>query len=297
VLDEPRTIGETLDIGSGDIRTYEDLMRICAEELGLPFRNVSVPVLTPRLSSYWLHLVTSVDMRLARPLIEGLRSDVVCHDHRIREWLPRDLSSYRLAVQRALAKDVPNAPRESRWTDAQRASGRTLEQHRTRVRMSPKNREFRDYRYFDSDLSPDALYSHVTSIGGEAGYGRRVDGLWRVRGAIDRMLGGPGLRRGRPRGRNLAVGDPIDFWRVERIEPGEYLRLVAEMRVPGVAHLEFRIEPRGEGGSRLHQLATLENASIWSGLYWKSIAPLHDAVFNQLGEHVLTLDPEHSPQP
>ncbi|MCW2962083.1 MAG: a2 family oxidoreductase [Thermoleophilia bacterium] len=297
VLDEPRTIGEVLEIGSGDVHRYVDLIRICAEELGLPFRNVTVPLISPRLSSYWLHLVTSVDMDVARPLVEGLRNDVVCDDLRIREWMPRELSSYRLSVRRALDKIAAADLRESRWADAQRQGIRPPSsvgrepgpRLRTRVRFWPQREEFRDYRTFDTSLTPAELYRRVVEIGGSNGYGRHVDPLWRLRGLFDRVTGGPGLRRGRPPGDQLHVGDALDFWRVERLVPERQLRLVAEMRVPGAARLDFRIEPR-PGGSRLHQLATLENDSIWSGLYWGVIAPVHDPVFTQLGRHIIAED-------
>ena len=296
VLDEPRTVGEVLEIGSGEQLPYLDLMRICAQELGRTIHNLTVPVLTPRLSSYWLHLVTSVDRSVAQPLVEGLRNDVVVHDTRIREWLPRDLSSYRLAVQRALAKGRQPDVRESRWTDAERRprppmatpgriGGGAREPHR--LRLWPSREAFRDYRTVDTELPPEELFARVTRIGGRNGYGRRVDWLWRLRGIMDRIVGGTGLRRGRPPGDLLAEGDALDFWRVERLVAGRQLRLVAEMLVPGVARLDFRVEALPDGGSRLHQLATLSNVTVWSGLYWGAIAPLHDWVFPQLADHVI----------
>lgn len=295
VLAEPRTIGETLEIGSGDVMTYEDLLRVCAQEMGRTLRNVTVPVLTPGLSARWLHLVTDVDYAVARPLVEGLRNDVVCTDRRIREWLPRDLSPYRLAVQRALAKERNPVVRESRWTDAQptvgnarvlaRAAAVAAADETRRARRG--RREFRDYRSFDTSLSPDELFERVSRIGGPGGYGARADLLWRARGALDRLTGGPGLRRGRPFGRSLHPGDAVDFWRVADIDDGARLVLEAEMKTPGTARLEFRIEPLDGGGARLHQLATLSNDSIWSALYWYSIAPLHDWVFDQMGAHVI----------
>ncbi|MCB0877466.1 MAG: DUF2867 domain-containing protein [Thermoleophilia bacterium] len=296
VLDEPRTIGETLEIGSGDVHTYEDLLRICAEELGLPFRNIAVPVLSPGLSSWWLHLVTSVDRRVARPLVEGLRNDVVCTDTRIRDWLPRELSSYRLAVRRALAKERSPQVRESRWTDAENDRREPAEpigrpgrgpDDRARLRLFPSKEAFRDYRTFDTALPPDELYRRVALIGGPGGYGPGADPLWRIRGWLDRIAGGPGLRRGRPFGPELHEGDAVDFWRVERVVPGRQLRLVAEMLVPGVARLDFRVEELPDGGSRLHQLASLTNTTLWSGLYWTVIDPVHDPVFEALGRHVV----------
>ncbi|MCW2922689.1 MAG: NmrA family protein [Thermoleophilia bacterium] len=301
VLDEPRTAGETLEIGSGEVHTYESLLRTCADVLGLRFRNVTVPVLSPRLSSYWLHLVTRVDSDVAQPLVEGLRNDVVCTDLRIREWLPRELSSYRLAVERALAKErTPSRPRESRWTDAQRQPfpvvgtfgriGVEALARPTRLRLFPRREEFRDYRTFDTELAPAELFRRVSLVGGPGGYGRRADPLWRLRGWMDRIVGGPGLRRGRPAGEQLHVGDVVDWWRVDRVVEDRQVRLVAEMLVPGVARLDFRIEPLDGGGSRLHQLATLSNESLWSGLYWAAVDPIHDPVFEELGRHVIATE-------
>jgi hypothetical protein len=155
--------------------------------------------------------------------------------------------------------------------------------------------EYRDYRTFDTNLSTSALFQRVTSIGGPRGYGSRPDALWRARGMLDRLTGGPGLRRGRPAGGSLHPGDAVDFWRVEHIDPGRQLRLVAEMKVPGVARLDFRVEELAGGGARLHQLATLSNESVWSGLYWAAISPLHDWVFEELGQHVVSAAPLSMP--
>lgn len=290
VLEEPRTVGETLEIGSGDVMTYEELLRVCAQEMGRTPRNLTVPVLSPGLSARWLHLITDVDYAVARPLVEGLRNDVVCTDQRIREWLPRELSPYRLAVQRALAKERNPVVRESRWTDAQptRAADRANpEAADDAQRPGRRRREFRDYRSFDTHLEPNELFDRVSKIGGPGGYGARADLLWRARGALDRLTGGPGLRRGRPFGRQLHPGDALDFWRVADIDDGSRLVLEAEMKTPGIARLEFRIEPLEGGGARLHQLATLSNDSIWSALYWYSISPFHDWVFDQMGAHVI----------
>ncbi|MBC7643892.1 MAG: DUF2867 domain-containing protein, partial [Thermoleophilia bacterium] len=290
VLDEPRTIGEVLEIGSGEQLTYATLMKVLAEEMGRKVYIYTVPILTPRLSSYWLHLVTSVDVHVARPLVEGLRNDVICTDRRITEWIPIERSPYRLAVHRALDKVDAPTMRESRWTDADSRRARVVmpvEPPKHRVRIAPNRNEWRDYHTFDTDLSADELFEHVEQLGGANGYGRSVDFLWRIRGRLDRVVGGTGLRRGRPFGTHLHPGDAVDFWRVERVRKGRELQLVAEMLVPGVARLSFRIEPLDDGGSRLHQLATLSNASLLSGLYWIAIAPLHNWVFNELGEHVV----------
>lgn len=285
VLDEPRSIGEILEIGGGDVLTYAEMMRQCAEEQGRRAWIVTVPVLTPRLSSYWLHLVTSVDMSIARPLIDGLRNDVVCTDTRIREWIPLDLADYRTSVRRALDRDKSRTRRESRWTDAS-LPGRVREAG-GRLRLMPSKDRFTETRTFETTLAPDEVFSRISRIGGEFGYGSVADFLWKIRGLIDRIGGGPGLRRGRPWGDELRQGDAVDFWRVVDCERPNRLELVAEMRVPGEARLIWTVEP-GEKGARLVQTATLTNDGLMSGVYWYMVAPAHNFVFDRLGSHLLS---------
>jgi uncharacterized protein YbjT (DUF2867 family) len=285
VLDEPRTVGETLEIGGGDVQSYAEMMRICAEEQGRRCHILTVPVLTPRLSSYWLHLVTSVDMSVARPLIEGLRNDVVCTDTRIREWIPLPLAGYRLSVQRAIQRDRTRTARESRWTDASRPIRERL-QRSGGLRVKPGTDAFRDSRVFESDLSPEEAFAHISRIGGEFGYGATAGSLWKIRGLIDRLSGGPGLRRGRPFGNELHTGDVVDFWRVTDADSPRRLELVAEMKVPGEARLRWEIAPRGEG-SEIRQTATLTNSSLMSGVYWYIVAPAHNFVFDRMGRHLI----------
>lgn len=284
VLDEPRTIGETLEIGSGDVLTYREMMRICAEEQGRRTYIFTVPVLTPKLSSYWLHLVTSVDMRIARPLIEGLRNDVVCTDRRIREWIPLPLSDYRTSVRRAFERERNRTARESRWTDA--SLPERVREAGGRLRVRPRLQRFCDERIIETTLDPEEAFRRLSRIGGDFGYGRAAGFLWRIRGLIDRVSGGPGLRRGRPFGPELHVGDAVDFWRVTAVERPQRLELAAEMWVPGRARLAWQIEPSVEG-SRVVQTASLTNDSLLSGLYWYAVAPAHNFVFDQLQRHLL----------
>jgi uncharacterized protein YbjT (DUF2867 family) len=284
VLDEPRTIGETLEIGGGDILTYAEMMRVCAEEQGRRCHILTVPVLTPRLSSYWLHLVTSVDMKIARPLIDGLRNDVICHDKRIRDWIPLPLAGYRLSVQRALRREQTRTQRESRWTDASRPLRERM--RRSSLRLRPSAERFVDSRVFETELSPAVAFAHISRIGGEFGYGATAGSLWKIRGLIDRLTGGPGLRRGRPFGKELRSGDVVDFWRVADVQDERRLELVAEMRVPGEARLCWEIEATPNGSS-VRQTATLTNESLMSGVYWYAVAPAHNFVFERMGRHLI----------
>ncbi len=285
VLGDPRALGETLEIGCGEVLTYREMMEICGDEQGMRPRIITVPVLTPRLSSYWLHLVTSVDMRIARPLIDGLRNDVYTHDHRIREWIDIEPADYRTSVRRALDRERDRTRRESRWTDA--LPERVRNAVPGRLRIHPSADKFVDTRSFETDLSADEVFRRISRVGGDFGYGREAGALWRIRGWIDRLGGGPGLRRGRPFGPSLRTGDVVDFWRVSDATAPERLELVAEMRVPGEARLAWRIEP-GEHGARLVQTATLTNEKLLSGLYWYGIAPAHNWVFNRMARHLLS---------
>ena len=166
---EARTADDIFEIGSGDVMTYRDMLRVAAEEQGRPFRMVTVPVLTPTLSSYWLHIVTSVDMRVARPLIDGLRNDVVCRDRRILDLLPGPTLSYREAVRAALHVDA--SERRSRWLDSR---PRRPEPARRRLRLAPRRDAFLDRQVFDTPLATEELWRRVElNFGGTAAMARR----------------------------------------------------------------------------------------------------------------------------
>jgi uncharacterized protein YbjT (DUF2867 family) len=267
VLDEPRTMDGCFDIGGGEILTYAEMMRQCGEIMGRKIRILTVPVLTPTLSSYWLNLVTEVPFGLARPLVEGLKTDVVCTDHRIREWIRVPELSYREAVRLALARERGGSF-ETTWTDASTASAE-----------EPGDDAFRfvDERTLDTTVSPRPLFNAIERVGGVHGW-YHADWLWRVRAWMDWMVGGVGMRRARPDPSNLAVGDPVDFWRVEDIDEPHRLVLRAEMRLPGTARLSFFVEPRVEG-SRLTLRAEFWPNGLFGYLYWYAVCPLHAYVF------------------
>jgi uncharacterized protein YbjT (DUF2867 family) len=278
VLDEPRTVGEVLEIGGGEVLTYEHMLRQCAAALGKRVRILVVPVLTPRLSSYWLNLVTSVPMGIARPLAEGLRNDVVTTDHRIREWIPLPRVTFRQAVDRALAEDRAG-PLATRWTGATGAC--RVESLRRRGAV------LRDERVLRANASPAALFAAVERLGGGTGW-YYADWLWRFRGLLDRLVGGVGMRRGRRDPVAIALGDPIDFWRVEEFVPGHLLRLRAEMKVPGAATLEFEVAPEADGsGAVLSQRAQFEPHGTGGRAYWDALRPLHALVFRGLAAGIV----------
>lgn len=278
VLDEPRTVGEVLEIGGGEVLTYEDMLRQCAAALGKRVRIVGVPVLTPRLSSYWLNLVTSVPIDIARPLAEGLRNDVVTTDHRIREWIVLPPVTFRQAVERALAEDQAG-PLASRWTGA---AGPARPES-----LALPGALLRDERVLRANASPAALFAAVEQLGGASGW-YYANWLWRLRGILDRLVGGVGMRRGRRDPVSLALGDPVDFWRVEAFVPGQLLRLRAEMKVPGRATLEFAVGVPAEGGGAvLTQRAEFEPRGSWGRSYWAALRPLHAFVFRGLAAGIV----------
>lgn len=276
VLEEPRTAGRTFEIGGGEVYTYADLLRATAAVLGRRVRIVTVPLLTPHLSAYWLNLVTAVPMSLAFPLVEGLRYDVVCEERAIRELLPRPLTSFRAAVAEALAPETA-AGAAARWTGAstEAASRPWPETGPTLV----------DARVAASPLGPAALFDRVRRVGGTTGW-YFANRLWEARGAIDRALGGVGMRRGRRDPVELRVGDAVDFWRVERFEEGHLLGLRAEMKVPGQARLTFEVEAAPGGGSRLRQTAEFRPDGLAGRAYWWALLPVHAVLFGLMARHI-----------
>lgn len=276
VLRVPQSVGQVLEIGGGEVLTYEEMLRQCAEVLGKKILIFRVPVLSPRLSSYWLNLITSVPMSVARPLVEGLRNDVVTTDRRIHDWIPLERVTFREAAAIALA-DEGAGPLPSRWTSATVRSSDPSAGNRLVLR---------DERVRTSRATPEVLFKAVERIGGTTGwyYG---NGLWRLRGMLDRMFGGVGLRRGRRHPEEIVRGDAVDFWRVEEYVPGRLLRLRAEMKVPGAAVLEFEVNARAGGGSSLSQRASFVPNSAWGRFYWDFMRPLHAFVFRGMADGIV----------
>jgi uncharacterized protein YbjT (DUF2867 family) len=269
------TAGGTFDIGGTEIVTYRQLMRIYAEEAGLPRRLIlPVPVLTPRLSSYWIHLVTPVPAALARPLAEGLSNRVVCRDDKIRAHIPQELLGCREAIRLAVANscrdvveaeegDLGNRLPESTFPGDVPWGGGTL---------------FQDHRRVVLEATPEEAWEPIGRIGGETGW-YHADWLWRLRGILDRLAGGVGMRRGRKEGSALRPGDPVDFWRVRAVSPGRYLVLVAEMALPGCAVLSFRIRGIGHRTVEIEQRLSFVPKGLGGILYWVAVSPLHRFAF------------------
>jgi uncharacterized protein YbjT (DUF2867 family) len=276
-LDAPETAGEVLEIGGPDVLTYTELIQLMAKARGLPPRRlISVPVLTPKLSAWWLYFVTPIDWHLARALAEGLRNTVVVQDHRVDRLLPRTCLGAADAIARAL-REVEQGVVDSHWSSAGIVPGDADWAGGT-ARLDQRTREI--------DASPAAVFAAVRRVGGNAGW-YRWQRLWRLRGWLDRLVGGPGLGRGRRHPDEAWVGEAIDFWRVASIEPDRHFALRAEMRAPGEAMLEFHLEPLAEGRrTRLTLSARYMPKGLVGLLYWYAVAPFHALVFPGLLEGI-----------
>jgi uncharacterized protein YbjT (DUF2867 family) len=275
-LQNDRTAGETFDIGGPDVVTYRDLIRIYAEEAGLNRRLVvTVPVLTPYLSAKWIHLVTPVPAAIAQPLAEGLAIPVVCRDHRIQQLVPLKPTRVRNAIRSALDKALTHQvdtcwydagqlvpPAWAACGDAQWAGG-TIMMCGYRIRI-------------ESD--PEPVWDVVRTIGGKRGW-YYAKSLWWLRGLLDRLVGGVGLRRGRRHPEEINVGDGIDFWRVLEVRQRQKLVLLAEMKVPGEATLTFEITPIADGATQLTLQSRFLPKGIAGMLYWYSLYPFHELIF------------------
>lgn len=283
VLDEPRALGRVLEIGGGDVLTYREMMEQFAEVAGLRRRIVlGVPVLSPSLSSRWVGLVTPLPSDLARPLIDSLVNEVVADDAAIREIVPRTPLRYREAVEGALRR-LRELEVSTTWADAE-LRGRTPADPLPADPGWSGGTVLQDVQEVEVAAPPEVVEAVVCGIGGDRGW-PAGGWLWSVRGWMDRLAGGIGMRRGRRHPDRLRVGDPVDFWRVEALEPGRLLRLRAEMRLPGEAWLEWRIEPRG-AGSVLHQRALFHPRGLAGRLYWVAVAPFHRLVFRPMAERL-----------
>ena len=275
-LDHAETMGETYDIGGPDVITYRDLLDIYAREAGLRKRLIiPVPVLTPTLSAYWIHLISPVPTSIALPLTEGLTSDAVCTENRIRDILPRKLLTCREAIRLALDR-LKQHQVDTCWTDA----GELIEPewaHCGDAGWAGGTIMTCGYRAQIRATAED-LWQPVRSIGGKTGW-FYLDVLWRLRGAMDWWAGGVGLRRGRRHPTDLMVGDALDFWRVLAVEPPHRLLLLAEMKTPGEALLEFQITPMGEERAELQMLSRFLPKGLGGILYWYSLYPFHEWIF------------------
>ena len=261
------------EIGGADQVSYADIMRAYARQRGMRLRMISVPVLTPFLSSLWLGLVTPLYARIGRKLIESIIHSTVVRDAAALTTFPVRPIGIDEAVRRALAsEDLQYA---TRWSDALSSSGAVPTWGGVQF-----GSRLVDSRTLTVAAPPAVAFAPIQRIGGDTGW-YAWNGLWRLRGFLDLMAGGVGLRRGRPSPTALRVGDTVDFWRVEALEPDRRLRLIAEMKVPGRAWLEFEVEADGRDGSSatIRQTAVFDPVGLFGRMYWYALFPLHQLVF------------------
>jgi uncharacterized protein YbjT (DUF2867 family) len=292
----PSHVSRAFDIGGPDILTYQEMMQRYAHVAGLPGRRMlAVPVLTPGLSSLWVGLVTPVPGGLARPLVESLRNTVVAADRDIAAHIPDPpggLTGFDRAVELALVRirtiDVPTrwssaslagAPSAPLPSDPDWAGGSLYTDQRERLVHAP----------------PGALWQVIEGIGGTRGWYSFPLG-WSLRGLLDRVFGGPGLRRGRRDPDRLLVGDSLDWWRVEEIDDGRFLRLRAEMRLPGLAWLELEVAPAGGGRATLRQRALFHPHGAAGHAYWAAVYPFHGLVFGGMQRNIARVAEALHPQ-
>jgi len=277
-LDLPQSAGRIFEIGGPDVLTYGDMMREYAAARHLRRFLIAVPLLTPRLSSYWVDLVTPIPASYSRPLIEGLRSEAVVNDHSAEEVFKVKLIPYAQAVRDAL-ENLQSGELETSWSSAgaSLAAGTTLSEGQGVIK---------EERRLESIASTRELFAAFSSIGGDRGW-LYANFLWRFRGLIDRMAGGTGMRRGRRDPDALRAGDALDFWRVEDVQPGVGVRLRAEMKVPGAATLEFTALPRPGMGSMLVQTASFSPRGISGLLYWYALYPIHQKIFSGMARAIV----------
>jgi uncharacterized protein YbjT (DUF2867 family) len=267
------TRGEIIEIGGEDILTYKDLMRIYADIRGLRRYFIKVPVLTPKLSSHWIGLVTPLPSRIAKPLVDGLKNELICKSNKARELFNFKTISYNEAVKLALQQNKEGKT-ETIWFSSY-SSG--TKNKITPVHLTQKEGMIIENRKTVVNASAEATFKAFTSLGGKNGW--YADILWKFRGYLDLLVGGVGLRRGRRSETELLSGDPLDFWRVEAIENNRLLRLRAEMKLPGEAWLQFNVENADDNKSTLRQTAFFEPRGLWGLLYWYLVYPLHGLIF------------------
>jgi hypothetical protein len=268
--------GRTLDAGGPDTVTYEAIMRSYGRQVGRHPLIIPVPVLTPRLSSYWLRLVTSVPVGIAQALVEGLEHDFVAHDDELQRLVPRQRLGLDASIRAAIDADRQHAV-IARWVEGSIAC-----------------RNFRpEYAFYamregataTGDVPPEQVFATVCTIGGKDGW-FFANVLWWIRGAIDWLVGGPSFRRSRRHPTQLRVGDVVESWRVIALEPGRRLTLLMEMKAPGAGVLEFVVQPQGSGAS-VSATAYWHPAGVWGLVYWYVLIPAHAFIFKGLTRAIL----------
>ena len=274
-LENPASTGRLIEIGGASCLTYAQMLMAYANERGLKRVLIRLPVTAPRFSAYWVHMLTPVHWRVLLPLIEGLCSEAVVHDNLAREFFPHiQPMDFQTALHQALGRLADDAV-ETSWSDAL-----VLTQGDVRpYTLTTTEGMMLERRRLVLDLPPGPIYRAYTGLGGERGW-LYLNWTWLIRGWMDKLIGGVGLRRGRRSPDDLRVGEALDFWRVEAVEPERLMRLRAEMKVPGRAWLEFQSVPQPGGKTFLTQTAYFAPRGLAGFLYWYLLYPIHGFIFS-----------------
>jgi uncharacterized protein YbjT (DUF2867 family) len=295
VIERPDTAGRVLEIGGPEVITYRDLIDRYTALAGIRRRLiVPVPLLTPRLSSHWVNLVTALPYGLARPLVDSLINDVVVHpDRDIRAFIDHQPYTLDEAIARALTV-VGDRKITTSWMDS--APGRAPASPMPQDPCWAGGTVYQDVRQIESSVSAERVFATVSGIGGARGW-YVANSLWALRGLLDKLLGGVGMRRGRRDADELRVGDALDFFRVEAVDPPHLLRLRAEMKVPGDAWLEWMISTDPSGSATVRQLATFHPRGVAGRAYWWALLPIHTIIWMRLADRLVALAELAEPRP
>lgn len=273
-IETPEARGRLIKIGGATQLTYADMLLGYAKIRGLKRLLIPTPVYAPRLSAYWVHMVTPVHWRAVLPLIEGMNVESTVDDDCAKSTFP-DIHplDYETAVRASLGRVLTDQV-ETSWADALVTSTSEVKP----VKLIQKAGMMIERRQLVVDLPPEPVFQSFASLGGQMGW-LYMNWAWAIRGWFDKLVGGVGLRRGRRHSTTLRVGESLDFWRVEEIEKNALLRLRAEMKVPGKAWLQFETIPDGDGQTLLTQTAYFAPKGLFGFLYWYSLYPIHALIF------------------
>jgi len=287
VLHKEKAYNQTFDIGGPDILTYKEMMFGYAKERGLKRWIFTVPVLTPRLSSLWLNMITPVPYSLARSLVDSMKNEVICKDDRIKDVVPRDCLTYAESLHLAFEKIDQNSIVSS-WKDALNR-GYLSSNFMDQIKV-PQNGTLEYKVKMPFERKAEEVFENIWSIGGNRGW-YYMDWLWQFRGFLDKMFGGVGTRRGRKSNVDIQPGDVLDFWRVLLADKkNKRLLLYAEMKVPGEAWLELKLVDF-HGKAFLSQVATFRPKGLWGRMYWYAMWPFHIVLFKGMARQITTYKP------
>jgi uncharacterized protein YbjT (DUF2867 family) len=287
-LETPGCAGERIEIGGATQLSYADMLLAYARERHLKRWLIPTPFRAPGLSAFWVHMVTPIHWRVVLPLIQGLHAESVVRDDSAQRFFPQlHPLDFPAAVRSALGH-LQSEEVETSWSDALV----TAMGDRRPVKLTAVEGLMFERRTLAVDLPPSVVFRAFTGLGGDRGW-LYLNWVWQLRGWIDKLVGGVGLRRGRRHPDQLRLGESLDFWRVEALDPNALVRLRAEMKVPGKAWLEFQATPQPEGGTLLTQTAYFAPRGLSGFLYWYGLYPIHTVVFGgmirKLGERAAEL--------